>query len=641
MKLNHRYLVVSLLVFSSCSHSFGQLSNSKKDKKKSVVSSRNLSGVSVRDEVFISNQDSFHLYGESFSGFELMDSQVADYEVFITGENHMFTESNARIWLKMIKYLHRNAGVRNIMFEYGNSYGILVNDYLKTGDTSLFQSINRFAYKEYGSVIQELKEFNDSLADDEKLYFTGIDLDRGVYPIAKTLNFLLPDESKTVPDSIAMHIASIRSLASYNDFKLGEGESENYFAGFQFKTGSSLKLISENFESQESLYKEYLGNRYEEFRQIIVDEYQARQKWQELESTGAIQEYHFRENYMHQRFLSESSSHPGNWFGQFGRCHTTMDVQSSNSCEWFRFSSLADRIENSPGNSFKDKVMTIGIVYNTDRNFAPDKSETFDLFNPYFEDMEENSVSLIDLSKDSQLVKNFSNDFSLLLLNSYDKKGQAYTNSVSSSSNSKGYDTKYIFGIGSYSIDMTSLNDLMRDAGAKTLFDSQREIREFAMLNRSGNFISGFKIGSIVDEEVSVGSIATGFQDYELSGLMFKTVFFYNVTHKMKVIDLLSGIGFGYNQLELSTEQNANVTGNVANGFLGSNRTITYENDAFIFDGYLALDINLGRFVINATSGYTLDVSNKNWKSGDERIKGGPKTSFTGFFQTFGVGVAF
>ncbi|MFT5817869.1 MAG: hypothetical protein ACI95K_001356, partial [Lentimonas sp.] len=187
---------------------------------------RSLGTPFIRDEITINSEDTLHLYDSSFAGLELLDDTLSQFRVFITGENHTYTESNARLWLKMIKYLHANAGVRNIMFEYGYTYGYLVNEYLQTGDTTLFSSIDQFAYKEYSAVIKELREFNEELPDSAKLYFAAIDIDRGIYPVAKMLAHMLPADSVPVPDSIYLHVASLKSLMEYNDFKLDEQDDE-------------------------------------------------------------------------------------------------------------------------------------------------------------------------------------------------------------------------------------------------------------------------------------------------------------------------------------------------------------------------------------------------------------------------------
>ena len=55
------------------------------------------------DNIYFSDTDTLHLYEEDFNGLSMLDSVVPNFKVFLTGENHTYTESNARLWLKMIK----------------------------------------------------------------------------------------------------------------------------------------------------------------------------------------------------------------------------------------------------------------------------------------------------------------------------------------------------------------------------------------------------------------------------------------------------------------------------------------------------------------------------------------------------------
>lgn len=606
--------------------------------KQSISPTQSLGSSSERDPITVSSQDTLHLYDSLFVGFTLLDSIMSDYQVFITGENHSFTASNARIWLKMIKYLHAHAGVRNIMFEYGNSYGVLVNEYLKTGDTLLYNSLSNFTYTEYSEVIKELKDFNDSLPIRDKLYFTGIDLDRGVYPIAKALNQLLPDDEIEVPDSIAIHIASIKSLAPYNDFKLDQDENVNY-NGFQFKTGSTLELIHKNFKRRKEDYSQYLGEDYTAFEQIILTEYNARQRWQALQTAGAIQEYHFREQYMYQRFMEEYQTHDGNWFGQFGRCHTTQDIQKDNSCEWFTFSSLADRIEGSNEEELRNNVSTIGIVYDEDRNFGPSKKETKNIFNKYFEDMESNSVVLLDLKMDTALDQSFSEDFNLLLLNNYKERGEAFNNN--SNNKNRESNTTYSIYYGMYSPNIGTLNSFFRAQNVTSDFNAGNQTFGYGALVKNGRYTTTTNGVLFASDEASLlplgpSSVATV---YNLKGMTFNQGLMYSLLPDIRMFDFRPGASLGYSRFELTNTENAPSRNALQQGFLGNTRINKYVNDAFVIDALLDADIELGIFSIGGRIGYSFDVSNKKWKTADERLDASPATSFTGWYNYVKLGV--
>jgi len=599
---------------------------------------RSLGTPFIRDEISINDEDTLHLYDSSFTGLELLDDTLSQFRVFITGENHTYTESNARLWLKMIKYLHANAGVRNIMFEYGYTYGYLVNEYLQTGDTTLFSSIDQFAYKEYSAVIKELRQFNEELPDSAKLYFTAIDIDRGIYPVAKMLAHMLPADSVPVPDSIYLHVASLKSLMEYNDFKLDEQDDEtsSYLRGrgFTFKTGATLDLVQKNFLKYKELYKEYLGDGYAAFENIIVNKYNDRKLWEEYETDGAIQEYIYRENYMHQNFLKEQAAHPGNWFGQFGRCHTTKAQQTSNSCEWFKFNSLADRIKNTKGGEFKDALMTIAIVYDSDRNFDPNRSGENALFNKYFEDLPVNRIALVDLSKDTALNKSFGTDFDYLFVNSFIQHGSSYEylNDLESEEDIK------IKILGGYTQTLLNLNDLSQrfiDDGSRQSFDNFGTSWELTFMAQDERTTIGFTFGSYLKEEQTIDTT-----DYTLSGYYVKDFVYVDLLKNSKWLDLIPGVGVGYNKLKMKSVETTSVP-NLSNVFFCETKTSFYTNDAFVFDLGFILDVNIKKLTIGYQSGYILDVSKKHWKSNGKIDQTTPETSFTGTYSTVRVGINF
>lgn len=592
-------------------------------------------------ESFFEENDTLELYGESFAGLELLDSQLKNNKIFITGENHTFTESNARLWLKMIKYLHKHAGVRNVMFEYGFSYGWLVNEYLQTGDTNLYNSIKNFAYIEYSNVIKELRDYNASLDSSERIYLCAIDIERGVYPIAKLLDYLLPDEYDA-HDSIILHLESISSLASYNDHKLQQEESNLSYVNYNFLSNPTLDLIHENFIKFEEEYKKVLAGNFDLFKSVITEKYLARKLWNKYDDAKAVQQYVYRENYMHKRFLIEQAEHPGNWFGQFGRCHTTQTKQNSNSCDWFMFKSLANRIKNTKGDLFKDSVMTIGIVYERDRNMGVDREQYEELFDEYFESVPEGRIVLFDLSKDSTIDSVYGEDFDYVFLNTNTKKGEVYETVF----DLYDYDLDYMpnfkatlnYVRNSFSDEFSLLNDELSNANIGT-FSPQLYAIELNFLTGASDMpvYSGSQIG------VFIPQTATGTDndiEYKLSGFYIKNQVFYNLTESTAVLDIMPGIGYGFERLTLKAQEYVGNP-NLNMGSLGEARSIAFYNPAFVVDGYMIADINISRFTVGFQWGYTLDVSDQHWRSDGELLYMSPPTSLSRMSQTVRVGFNF
>lgn len=602
-----------------------------------ATSARSLGSAGTRDKPTIDDNDTIRLYTEGYEGLKMLDSVVGDYSVFITGENHTYTESNARLWFKMIKYLNEKAGVRNVMFEYGQTYGFLVNEYLKTGDTVLFNSIDRFAYPEYSKVIKELKLYNDSLPEDRKLYFTAIDIDRGVYPIVKALDYLLIGDSTSPSDSIALHIQSIKSLANYNDFKLDEEESYS-FTGFNFKTGKTLDLVFENFKNNRADYKTYLGDKYEAFRKIIEDQYIARKTWYGYQQSGAVQEYLFRENYMHQTFLSEKAIHPGNWFGQFGRCHTTKSQKENNSCEWFEFNSLAQRIKNTEGGELQDKVLTITQVYDTDRNFGPMHKKDVDGFRPYFEDMPKNSVVLFDIKEDSSLLAGYGDDFDYIFFNTNNDRGSSYEYLNNGSGADDEDDTKVTFqvSVGEQNIDISGFVQQFVNQGNTNGFSSPFQFYEFALAASENGWVNTTVFSILRPQTAFAGNT-----EWTIDGFAMKSLTGYDIFKGKEWIDIVPTAGFGFQQLNALAIEFPDSASTLANGYIGEEKHTLHTNPAFILDFNGLIGFHLGKFNLGARAGYILDVSKKRWRTGEHLLQTGAETSLSGFYQSVFVGLRF
>ncbi|MFY0643089.1 MAG: hypothetical protein JXR19_01330 [Bacteroidia bacterium] len=598
----------------------------------------------VKDVEHFDYGDTLELYSESFNGLDDLNEVVLANKVFVTGENHTFTESNARLWLKMIKYLHKYAGVRNVMFEYGYSYGWLVNEYLQTGDTALYNSIKKFAYVEYSNVIKDLYEFNMSLDSSERIYLCAIDIERGVYPIAKLLNYLVPEEYEA-HDSIKVHIQSISSLATYNDYKLREQDNnELSYTNFTYKSNPTLLLVQQNFMDYEEEYKQVLGDNFDLFKSVIVDKFNARKRWYKYEQQGAVQQYVYRENYMHDRFLIEAAEHPGAWFGQFGRCHTTKTQQNSNSCNWFMFNSLANRIENTKGDLYKDSVLTIGIIYNSDRSTGEDREEFEDDFDEYFDDIDPASIVLFDFSKDSVLASAYGEDFDYLFLNTHNKKGEAYESYLDIYDDIDfGVSVKILGEASIIDINFTNLNNVFADNGVTEEFGDPYflatgfNIQFGAKENKRVPFYVGYSAGLYRGGTVSVNPNL----DYAIKGFYIKENFHWNITPGLSFLDLLPGIAFGYEQVNLISTQVNNTSNDVLNGFIGSTKSTTYKNPALAVDLLFAADINISFISLGYQMGYSLDLSKTSWRTDGNLLSDSPATSLSGLITGVRAGFVF
>ena len=582
-------------------------------------------------------------------GYSPIESLLPGKEIFIVGENHTFLESNTKLWIQNIRYLHKHAGVRNILMEHGQSNAWLVNTYIQTGDEEIYKVIKKYAFEEYAWVYKELMKFNSSLKDDEKLQVIGLDLERGSYGAVKVLSMLIPT-NRQPHDSIDLHIESIKGMAAYQDQEIFKGETgdeeTNKYFGYTYSATNTLKLVVDNFSRNERHYKALLQDSFEVFKGIINGVKHA-QYWNGLETEKTVQDYVYREEYMYRRFLEEYGQHEGNYYGQFGRCHATKKRADKNSCEWYVFKSLGNRLKESAQADFKSRILTIGMLYETDNDYESEGWEAVDgKIESVFEQLDANRVLLYDLQKDTILGNFFAEDFDLLFFNTNrpDEEHPYYNGSYEWSDDWEqrikiGY-TRAI-----YEIDLNSLG-LIHNEVNRLKFDEPLTLNGLFLTTSNGDediksIVSTTYLGFVAPiestESDSLGSVVS-----RLGGAVYNSMVMFDVMPDSKVLDFMIGGALGYSQLWLKvTEENVDQHVPISSGFVGERRTTIYRNPALTGTLAAGVDLNISRLTIGAEVGAVYDMSKKNWRLDGELLETGPATSFRGIYANLRVGVNF
>ena len=148
----------------------------------------------------------------SFLDLGMLDSLDTNYRLYFSGENHAFQISNLKLELKLLKYFHQKHNVNTLLLEFGEATGWMANQYLITGDKKLEESIKRHYSKGFFEYFKEVKEYNDSLSEENKIRIVGIDLQRSFSIGFEMLNYLLPSDSVLPSDSILQQIELIKFL---------------------------------------------------------------------------------------------------------------------------------------------------------------------------------------------------------------------------------------------------------------------------------------------------------------------------------------------------------------------------------------------------------------------------------------------
>lgn len=276
-------------------------------------------------------------YIKENNSFDLIN--VDNYDVFLSGENHMMEESD-KFKQEIFTYLNKKAGVKNIIEEAGVCSVYLLNEYIQSGNeeylkTYMSQLEGTMAYtREKYEFYQWLCEYNSTLDEGSKINIYGIDVEMDSLSAIKGIEVLI-DEDKLVPKSLEKAIILI---------KKGDTRAASY-----------LKVA---YEEHQQDCEEYFGDKFIYFENGIKNLYQI--------GGGAD----MRDKVMMRNFsFIYSLKNDEKFFGQFGSEHIYQDYMNSNllTMEEVRFATLL----NSKSSPVKNRVYSILCVYKTEEGNFP------------------------------------------------------------------------------------------------------------------------------------------------------------------------------------------------------------------------------------------------------------------------------
>jgi hypothetical protein len=585
------------------------------------------------------SSDTIHIHDSNqYKGFHLLDSVVQDYDIFINGENHTYLDANSKLWVKMFKYLNKTAGVRNIMIEYGYASGWLINEYIQTGDTALFSVIKTYAYGQYASAYKELMEYNRTLDSNNKIYLTGIDLERGIYSASKVLSMQFPEDAEP-HDSIALHVESLKSLVIYNEIEVFDPDNDyNFYKSYDVR--STIDNIITNFDSHEQLYKGYLKDNFELFKRILLG-IKDLKIYNQYEEENSTHKFVYRERYMYQQFKKEYKAKQGKFFGQFGRCHITKNTQTETSCNWYNFKSLANRIaQNGAAEGKKLKVFTTGIFYHSGEHDEDEMKGMQSHMDSLFAELEDNRLALYDLPNDSALNNRLENMFNYLILCTYEsnKEYGASIRDIDKLINPPSQSKVSIFlSVGVDNIDFQEMNTHLSVQDGNGFTDNAL-FWSITMGSREPTIgLSSLAyFGSYLPQNIEINDTVSA----RMKGFVYKSLSGYDIFKKKQWIDLLAGFGFSYHNLKLDILKKTETV-DALSGYVGQESISTVNNPALLLDFFTNLNFNFNHFSIGSTFGYSLDLSEPNWRADKRLLSASPKTSLTGIFGSVNIGVNF
>jgi hypothetical protein len=577
--------------------------------------------------VFNAGAQSEYISSLPLEKLDILDDEVSAYQVFFTGENHYYTSENNNIKLKMLKYLNKKAGVRNLILELGYSRGFMLDKYINN-DSSYYELMRYTTSIYYLEMYKELRKLNQSLDSGNRITVHGIDVERFADDGPILLAKLLPVK-KEVPASISFSVEVIRSYGAYSMKKYksvtddaDEKSSLNiddYYTQSGFFDAKTIDTMIADYERSKAVYMEYLGADFAVFDKVFksMEEYRKYSEYRNMPH-----QYVYRERKIYDNLTALMTLNPDQkYYGQFGRCHVSQ-TQLNQECNWWAFSSVAKRLNEG---SAQDKVMSIGIFYNekkmnkfyTETYF--DDAATTEELKKYIDGECSNSNILKRIDrKDTGLVKHYQY---LIYSNSCETKGKK--SMYRPSSNDFHEWAKMLdFGAGVAQYDLKNLNGILLPASNG--FKQQITFYSFGISNNNFGFYTNSNYRFLAKQKVVSGPV-----NYTLGGFSITQSLGYMPSIGKRLAFGVYG-SLGYNSLRLGV-QNDSTSVPFSSGFSRVN-SVKYINNAFVVGGGLDIRYALSSwFGLYVRGNYLLDVSNKSWKyavgSNNIRDNNSPKTS--------------
>ncbi len=294
-----------------------------------------------------SNRSVLDLSGD-LSSFQLMDDALDGKVLFLTGENHG-KAMNEDLELGFFKYLHQQAGVRYLLVESGYASAALTDRYIQTGEVEYLDKVfvelkGTYSWtKERYAKWQQLRAWNETLPEDERINVIGIDIEHQPRTAVWYLHTLLPEGD--APQEIAAEMGEL--IASCVDSESLESH----------EISNLIDRLSSTLQQNRAVYESWLGEKSFDFA-LVVDNILT---LFEAHNSGEFMEV--REEQIVENFHAVYGRHPGaKFFGQWGGAHIQSGWDGART-------PLVGQLEQA-GSPVAGKILTIQYYYTDCRSLT-------------------------------------------------------------------------------------------------------------------------------------------------------------------------------------------------------------------------------------------------------------------------------
>lgn len=273
-----------------------------------------------------------NLEDKEYKALDELEKDLDQYELYLTGESHGI-QMNYQLMEYFAKFFVEKADVKYILLEGGYATGELLNTYLETGDEAYLYSVMKafegtMSYSEDElAYLKNIYDYNQTLPDDKKIQFVGIDIEHQRILALKYLQELIP--SKAIPTQIEDIVLEIKNW-----------DTSLYLSDI------FIARWNESFSRCEEIYKTYLEEKYFNFKFTLNN------------LTVNPKDGFARESAIINNFITLYEVLPkGKYFGQWGAFHTALKQSKMTMAQPFA------TVINRDYESLRNKVMSLFYLY--------------------------------------------------------------------------------------------------------------------------------------------------------------------------------------------------------------------------------------------------------------------------------------
>lgn len=564
----------------------------------------------------------------------LLDSVNTSTRVFMGGENHTYWSENNAIELRLLKFLHKTKGVRNLVIELGYARGYLLDRYINDDSTFYKLLDNNTAYQ-FLHYYQELRTFNQSLPKDQRIHVFGVDVERFPDDAPILLSHLLKKEEK-LPESLEFLTEVIHSYAAYskdrysNYYFQDEDEDKEIDNGYYiddntFMDNKVIDSLLTEYQVLKYAIHQYLGADSLVFKTTIQSMHDYRTY---LKYSRMPHQYIFRERYMFKNMMHLLQKDTNSkYYGQFGRCHISQK-KLEGECDWWDNSALAKRLNET---QYKNQITSIGFFYK-DYSGSLDYRTNFNDYDlsmavQYYFDTANEDYKLIKIQATDSLLSPLYQY--ILLVNACESNCDGV--------NYKNYHDFIALDI-NYGQAQYNFNALNTALTSDTIsgFNSIVKYYNFTMFSSTDKYVNVFDLRVMQPQKISNGSIHYTLNGYSiLEGIGFNPGF-----SKYLAISPYLLLGYARTTLKIENDSFKNA---ISPAFTRVNK-LRYANSAFTAGLGLDLRINFSKIIgLNLKGQVLSDPSQKYWRrvegSSNPVDKSSPKTSMFNYGLSAGLSI--